>query len=99
MTTNTSHKKRWLMISGGLVLLVTFITFVDFDRVFELLRDTNWILWFTGSVLLLAGTWALSQTKIKFSQLRRAARAHPGRTQKTTADIRNEGTSSPGETL
>ena len=56
------------MIGGGLVLLVAFITFFDIDRVFELPRNTNWVLWLAGSALLLPGTWTLSQTKIAFSR-------------------------------
>ena len=55
MKPHSSHKKRWLLIAGGLLLLILFVIFVDLDKVVELLRGANWVLWLSGTVLLLAG--------------------------------------------
>ena len=41
MTTHTSHKKRWLLTAGGLLLFIAFVTHVDYNRVFVFLRGTN----------------------------------------------------------
>ena len=55
MNRRPSHKKRWLVIGGIVVLLVIFVVFVDVGVVVDSLRQANWGVWGVGIVFLLVG--------------------------------------------
>ncbi len=55
MKNNSSHKKRWLIVGGVVLVFILFAVFVDVRAILRLLRRTDWTLWLGGVAFLLAG--------------------------------------------